>query len=94
MGFFTFLEDLRLRKDLSFLASNDPNFIKNKVRFLNTGSKQELGLIVMEVTPEKKYDKALIIFNNSKTKITYPLASQDWKIHPVINSGSSISRDS
>ena len=81
-----FLEDLRLRSDLEFLSTNDPKFIKNNVQFLNSGSRQDLGLIVLKISPkENKYKEVLIIFNNSKSKSRFKLESSDWQVHPELN---------
>ena len=77
-----FLEDLRIRDDLEFFGSNDAEFIKENVKFLNTGSKQNIGLIAYKVQTQSR--DVLIVFNNDRLAHSLQLDSDSWQVHPEI----------
>ena len=89
-----FIENLSIRSDLQVFAENDPKFIQENVRFLNTGKHQDMSSIVMHINMDKgPYKEIIIAFNNSDSDIIVPYANQGWVKHPFSTNSSKVTEN-
>jgi pullulanase-type alpha-1,6-glucosidase len=89
-----FREMLRIRKSSPLFRLRTAEDVMARVRFLNTGSSQTPGLIVMAITDEidgsrpidPNYRQIVVVFNATKELLTYAHDDFDgasFKLHPV-----------
>ena len=85
-----FEEVLSIRKSASLFRLRTAADIQQKVRFHNTGSSQQPGVIVMSLTDEQAADgttHAVIVFNAHDEQQTLALSEykdRDMRLHPVL----------
>jgi hypothetical protein len=85
-----FEEVLSIRKSSPLFRLRTAADIQQKVRFHNTGTSQQPGIIVMSITDEQAADgttHAVIVFNAQDEQQTLALAEyedRDMRLHPVL----------
>ncbi|OKY26032.1 pullulanase-type alpha-1,6-glucosidase [Thalassotalea sp. PP2-459] len=83
---FLDLVNIRMSNPL-FRLTTAKQIIAN-VRFHNTGSKQQLGMLAMSINGNKSYPSTLVIFNNSGNRKTLNFANaNDYQLHPIQQQG-------
>ncbi|MEW6997342.1 pullulanase-type alpha-1,6-glucosidase [Colwelliaceae bacterium BS250] len=83
-----FLEFLTIRMSSPLFRLTTAEAINEQVKFHNTGSDQQMGLIVMSLTDNHKIDnnhqQIVVIFNSSAEQQTFRFANAEkFKLHPV-----------
>ncbi|WNC68697.1 pullulanase-type alpha-1,6-glucosidase [Thalassotalea nanhaiensis] len=83
-----FIEFLKIRSSINLFRLTTAEAVNSQVKFHNTGSDQELGLIVMSLTDlddiDKNYQQIVVVFNSSAKQRTFAFDdSESFKLHPV-----------
>ncbi|UAA40574.1 pullulanase-type alpha-1,6-glucosidase [Paraneptunicella aestuarii] len=86
-----FLELLRIRTSSPLFSLSSKDEIIQRVKFHNTGKKQQQGLIVMSINDETpwqnldpNFDEILVIFNNGGETKEVKLPSSSYRLHPAL----------
>lgn len=85
-----FLDMLRLRKSSPLFRLSTADDVLARVSFLNEGSKQTPGLIVMALADDgaldPNYARVLVFFNANPGAVTWSNAQlpSGWKLHPIL----------
>lgn len=83
-----FLELLEIRSTSPLFRLTTADQINQQVRFLNTGPKQQLGLIVMQISDttdiDDQYQNIIVLFNSSANEQRFEyLGADEYILHPV-----------
>jgi len=85
-----FREFLQIRKGSPLFRLGTAEDVMDSVKFLNTGSEQLPGLIVMHLTNpdrlDKNYSEIVVLFNASPNEVTFrapDLAGKEFNLHPI-----------
>ncbi|MDN3652493.1 pullulanase-type alpha-1,6-glucosidase [Thalassotalea ponticola] len=84
-----FAELLKIRMSSPLFRLTSAAQIESQLRFLNTGSKQVPGLIVMQLTDRRdidpNYQQITVLFNSSADAIEFDYSdAQQYQLHPVL----------
>ncbi|QBY04331.1 pullulanase-type alpha-1,6-glucosidase [Thalassotalea sp. HSM 43] len=88
-----FIDLLKIRMTSPLLRLSSAEQINAQLRFLNTGSEQTPGLIVMQLTDsddiDPDYQQMIVIFNSSPTTQTFAYqGAAEFSLHPVLQQSS------
>ncbi|WOH36316.1 pullulanase-type alpha-1,6-glucosidase [Thalassotalea fonticola] len=83
-----FIELLKIRNSSKLFRLTTAKAIQAQVKFHNTGSEQQMGLIVMSLTDktnlDANYQQIVVIFNSSAEQQTFNFTgAEKFKLHPV-----------
>ncbi len=85
-----FIELIKIRMSSKLFRLTTGEAINHGVTFLNTGPKQQPGLIVMSINAaaagmaDSKFKQIIVVFNSSKTTQTFPyLGAENYQLHEV-----------
>lgn len=83
-----FLDLVRIRMSTPLFRLTNAEQIIEKVRFHNTGSKQQLGVIAMSITGDQSHPSVVVIFNNAGEPKTINFTHADsYQLHPIQQQG-------
>ncbi|WP_286233658.1 pullulanase-type alpha-1,6-glucosidase [Thalassotalea sediminis] len=83
-----FLDLVRIRMSTPLFRLTNAEQIIEKVRFHNTGSKQQLGVIAMSITGDLLHPSVVVIFNNAGEPKTINFTHADsYQLHPIQQQG-------
>ena len=88
-----FNEFLKIRTSGEFFTLGSAEEINQQLRFLNTGSQQQLGLIAMQIkensqTNNSAFSELVVIFNSSPKQQVFEFKdAKQFQLHPVQASG-------
>ncbi|WNC72292.1 pullulanase-type alpha-1,6-glucosidase [Thalassotalea psychrophila] len=83
-----FIELLKIRSSINLFRLTTAEAINSQLKFLNTGSEQELGLIVMSLTDkddiDKEHQQIVVVFNSSAKQQTFAFeGAETFTLHQV-----------
>lgn len=82
-----FLDLLTIRMTSALYRLTNEADVIEKVKFHNTGSNQQLGLIVMSIAGDAKHPGQLVLFNTSEHPQSFQLPKfHQYALHPVLAS--------
>jgi len=86
----SFLEFVKIRMSSPLFRLNSAHEINQQVTFLNTGKKQELGLVAMKITDsnvkplDSHYQEIIVFFNASNSAIEFEYqGAKGYELHPI-----------